>query len=191
MRIRRITMASLALTALGAVLLSTAWACTGQPQVFSVTPLAATAGSEVTMRGGLVAPGRELELRWNGVTGPTLTRTVVDEEATFAMAFTLPEDAEPGVYSVVAVSDDQGVGVGRSAIEVLADPGAEQAAVGSAEGFAAEEAPGLNVADQADPVTAPLVAGVALLSLGVAGLFAGFALATVQRRRAMAQQPRS
>lgn len=184
MTVRRAMLLSFVAAAVGVGLLGAAWACTGQPQVFSVTPLGATAGSEVTMRGGLVAPGRELELRWNGVAGPTLADTTVDEDARFAMSFAIPDDAEPGVYAVVAVSDDRGVGVGRSAVEVVADPGEESAA--TADGFAAgEEAAGLAAAEQTG--TSPmLAAGVAMLSLGAVGLLAGFGWATARRQRAVA-----
>lgn len=167
-----------------------AWAWTGQPQVYSVTPLAATAGSEVTMRGGLVAPGHELELRWNGVAGPKLAETTVEDDGTFAMSFTLPADAEPGVHTVIAASEGVGVGVGvgRSAVEVVAHPLDEPAAAG--DGFVAGEAPGLQAAEQSG-TPAALIAGAALLTVGAVGLFGGFAVTTVQRRRALARSYQS
>lgn len=191
--VRRTMLLSFVAAALGVLVLSAAWACTGQPQVYSVTPLNATAGSEVTMRGGLVAPNASLELRWNGVAGPKLAETVVEPDGTFAMSFAVPDDAEPGVHSVVAVSPVRDVGVGRTAFEVVADPradtGAAASQAGATQGFVAAETVGLDAAAPSGASTA-LVAGTVLLSLGAAGLFAGFTVATLARRRAYAARPR-
>lgn len=191
MSTRRVSVVSFVTAMLGVALLSTAWACTGQPQVFSVSPLAATAGSEVTMRGDAVAPGTAVELRWNAVAGPKLAETTADEAGQFAMSFAVPADAEPGVYSLMAIAGegDADAGVGRTAFEVAADPQAGDEGQASApSGFAADQPTSLHTADQTG-MTPALAAGVALLSVGAIALFGGFAVATAQRRRALAVRP--
>jgi len=161
--------------------LAAAWACTGQPQVFSVNPITAPVGAQVTMRGEAVAVGAPVELRWNGVAGPKLAEVTADSRAGFEMVFTVPEVA-PGVYSLVVVTRDGAAAVGRTAFEVS---GAGTVTADS--GFAsATQAAGL---DAAVPVgsSAALLAGVGLLAAGGVALFAGFAVATVRRRRAPAR----
>lgn len=190
---KRVTLVGFVTVAVSLMVLSAAWACTGQPQVFSVSPLTATAGSEVTMRGNEVAEGTPIELRWNGVAGPKLAEATAAETGNFVLAFTVPADAEPGVYSlmVVAGQGEAEAGVGRTTFEVAADPQAASAAggPGTPQGFHAPvDSVGLDVPASPASATA-LTAGVLLLAVGASGLFGGFAVATVSRRRALAHQP--
>lgn len=183
---RLLTVAGSLVAAVGLALLGTAWACTGQPQVFSVSPLTAAAGSEVEMRGDAVAPGTPVAVRWNGVSGPKLAEVTADRRGEFALSFAVPADAEPGVHSlmVVAGEGEADAGVGRTTLQVAADPQAGSPTQADS-GFAAEEVTSLQAAEQAGTSPA-LAAGVVLFTVGVVGLFGGFALATTQRRRASA-----
>lgn len=170
-------------TAVCVGMLGVAWACTGQPQVFSVSPLTAPVGAEVTMRGEAVAVATPVELRWNGVAGPKLAEVTAGADASFALSFTVPE-AEPGVYSLVVVTDGAAA-VGRTAFEV-SGAGAQAADSGFA---SATEAAGLEGAPTGVGSSAALLAGAGLLAFGSVALVGGVAVATLRGRRALARQP--
>lgn len=164
--------------------LSTAWACTGQPQVFSVSPLTAPVGAQVTMRGEAVAATTPVELRWNGVAGPKLAEVTADSRASFELAFTVP-DVAPGVYSLAVVTGQgTAVAVGRTTVEV-SGAGASPAPALAGTGFAsATDAVGLNSLGSSSSTA--MLTGVGLLAFGSVALLGGVAVATQRRRRAPA-----
>lgn len=183
MAARRFGLGLLASAAVVVGMLGVAYACTGQPQVFSVSPLTAPVGAEVTMRGEAVAVATPVELRWNGVAGPKLAEVTAGADASFALTFTVP-DVEPGVYSLMVVTGEGTTAVGRTAFEV-SGAGAQAAMADS--GFAAEtEMAGLDAPVGVGP-SAALLAGVSLLAFGSVALLGGFAVATARRRRAPAR----
>jgi len=165
------------------VVVGTAWACTNQPQVFSVTPLGSVAGAEVTMRGEAVPAEASVELRWNGVAGPKVAEVTADRVGSFALAFTVP-DVAPGVYSLIVVPAGSNAGLGRAAFEVRGAPGAAGTPVEAIGSFASNpQAVSLSQPAGVSSFTG-LAVGMGMLGFGVVALFTGFAVATVRRRAA-------
>ncbi len=178
---RRYGVAVFAAAAVTIVVASGAWACTNQPQVFSVTPLAAVAGAEVTMRGEAVPANSAVELRWNGVAGPKVAEVTADQVGNFAMAFTVP-DVAPGVYSLTVVPNGATAGLGRAPFEVRGAAGAPGTSLQTVGGFASDPQPAsLHEPAGANPVSG-LAAGMAIFGFGAVALSAGFTVATVRRR---------
>ena len=186
MTTRRMVVA--AVVGLAAVLgtLSTAWACTGQPQVFSVSPVTAPVGAEVTMRGTGVTATTPVELRWNGVSGPVLAQATPDKEAAFAMTFTVP-NVEPGVYSLVVVTNVNGVAAaGRTTFEVSgAGATAVRAPALADTGFAAAAEAASLSSPAGTGSSSSMLAGVGLLAFASVAL-GGLVVATLRRRPALA-----
>ncbi len=188
---KRYAVLGFALAAIALAIAGQAWACTGQPQVFSVTPLSAVSGAQVTMHGE-AALAQTLELRWNGVAGPKLAQVTTDQVGNFTLAFTVP-DVAPGIYSlvVVAAGDDAlaqearlaGAGVGRAAFEVQGASGSTgRPAVETVGSFASDaQSVSLHQPDRINSSTGLAVA-MGLLGFGAVALFTGFAVATVRRR---------
>jgi len=166
--------------------LSGAWACSGQPQVFSVSPLTAPVGAEVTMRGAGVTAMTPVELRWNAVSGPVLAQATANKEAAFEMAFKVPA-AEPGVYSLVLVSKANGVtAAGRTTFEVSGAMATAARAPAMADaGFAAATEAASLSSPAGNGSSSTMLAGVGLLAFATVAL-GGLALATVRRRPALA-----
>lgn len=160
---------------------SVVFACTVMPQVsYSLLPESATPGSTVTVEGKYVRSQSPVEIRWNGVGGKVLA-SVTPVNGAFSVPVQVPE-AAPGIYSLMLVTDN--AGVGRTSFEVIG--GAADAPASAA---AAQLWPGAS--DGPVPAdggaTSPSLVGVGLLAVGVVGLFAGSTAAIVGRRRAKVQ----
>jgi len=163
-----------------------AWACTNQPQVFAVRPLAAVAGAEVTMHGEAAPAHAPVELRWNGVAGPKVAEVTANNVGNFAMAFTVP-DVAPGVYSLMVVPAGSSAGLGRAAFEVRGAPGAAGTPMATAGSFATSQQAASLIQPAGVSSFTGLAVGVAF-GLGTLALGSGFALATVRRRPALASR---
>lgn len=160
-----------------------ALACTPKPEKFALDPPAAAPGEPVTVE-GVAAPNAEVAIHWNSVDEAVVAETSADRSGDFSTTFEVPEQLEGGVAYVVASVDDGG-GVTRAALEVT---GGEQAATTAEEAWTL--APDAAAADTgSSPLSStPLVAGMAMLTLGVVGLFGGAAAASLQRRPALARR---
>lgn len=164
------------------------WACTPKPQNFALDPPVAAAGdqpAQVTATGRSI-PNSEIAIHWNGVDGPVLAETTVGGEGHFATTFEVPEQAEPGVAYIVA-SAEQGSAqsVARAALELTGDGEPAEAASTSAWQANPSQA---TAQTEAAGMSTPTMAGLGMLALGGAGLFASFTAVAVQRRRVPAQR---
>lgn len=160
---------------------SMAFACSVLPQVsYSLLPESATPGSTVTVEGRNVRTQAPVEIRWNGVGGKVLA-SVTPLNGEFAVPVQVPE-AAPGIYSLMLVTDN--AGVGRTAFEVI----------GSATDAPASE-PAAQLWPNSDAAVphgspGPSTVGVGLLAGGLVGLFAGTTVTVARRRRATVEVPR-
>lgn len=157
---------------LGAV--GAAWACTYTPRITTVTPQAGPRGTEVVMEGQGVADTRLVEIRWNALDGPVLTRSETDQ-GNFKAAIRVP-DVPPGVYTLVAATD--GGAVARGTLEVLAEGPAAQPAVRNSGGLGRNTEP-----LRSSPSPGGFPAGAALLAAGAVSLFASAGLLVVRKKR--------
>lgn len=157
-------------------LASLAFACTAQPRVFSVLPQSAPAGSTVEVGAEAVGSRGPVEIRWNGVEGPVLATAEPSPAGTLSLPLKVPE-TPPGVYSLVFVTPDQGIG--RAALEVTSS--------GAVQAVPAPEAPLWSAASR--PISSPkgsspaILAGAGLLAFGLVAVFGGFAVAGLRRGR--------
>lgn len=178
----KVALAVIALAVIGVA--GVAVACTPKLEQFALDPPAASSGEPVTVS-GTAAPMSEVTLRWNSLDGPVLA-TVDTTTADFSETIRVPDDAEPGVAYVIAEPEGN-TDVARAAFEVT---GGEQATTATQSAWDLSQDP--TTADTVPSpagLTAPVAAGVGLLTLGVVGLFAGATVATVQTRRAPARAP--
>lgn len=170
---------------------SVAWACTFQPSIYHLSAQNGLPGSTVTVTGQAIPNHDRVEIRWNGATGPTLAVAPVEGNGSYSVPVTVPADAAPNVYMLVAVTD--GVGVARSAFEVTGvAPGSganQRGRAGDVWEFSqtgpnapSPNATGVGSQDSSLPV---VVLGLSLVAGGM--LLGGFALATAGRRRATAR----
>lgn len=151
-----------------------AFACSPQPQVYSLLPGVAAPGETVQVEGRSVTGAAPVEIRWNGVGGQLLA-VATPVGGAVSVAVQVP-DVAPGIYSLTLVNPD--VGVGRTAIEVTGEAGAA-AAVSSA-GLWPTAVDGA-LAPAAVSST-PGVAGLLLLGAGLVGLFGASTVVVVRRR---------
>lgn len=157
---------------------SMAFACTVAPQVsYSLFPESAAPGQTVTVEGKAVSSREPVQIRWNSTKGKVLATTVATNGA-FSVPVTIPE-VPNGVYSLMLVTAD--AGVGRTALEVTGAPGVAAPAATSAQLW--PEA--VTVKANPAPGPGPGQMGVALLAVGLVGLFAGSVVAVTHRRRAV------
>lgn len=171
------------------------WACTPKPQNFALDPPAAAAGhdppAQVTAT-GQTTPDTEVTVHWNGVDGPLLAETTADpaHQGQFSATFEVPESAEPGVAYVVATAGDGAdQGVARAVLELTGDGQPATTAPTSAWQASADAATADPAEAGAAGMATPTVAGLGMLALGGAGLFASFTTVAVQRRRVPAHRP--
>jgi hypothetical protein len=165
----------------GFVAAGAAFACTPKPQDFTLSQAAGPRAAEVSVRGVGVAPRGAVAIRWNSATGPVLAETTADNSGSFSAPVRIPGDAEGGVSYIVAVAGDNG-GVARAAYQVT---GTGQTAEAAAPAWSLATDPALADGGSSGP-SAPIVAGVGMLTLGLVGLFTGFAVVSVRSRRAPA-----
>lgn len=159
---------------------SSAFACSVQPQVrYSLLPEASAPGATVLVEGDYVRSQQPVEIRWNGVAGPLLA-VATPERGVLAVQVKVP-DVAPGIYSLMLVSKD--AGVGRTPFEVTGSAADAPAALSAVELWpGAADAPVL-----AAEVPAPSdMIGVALLAVGLSGLFGAATVAVARRRRVLA-----
>lgn len=178
MRIRKAGYGVIGVTVLVLGWASVAFACSVLPQVsYSLLPESATPGSTVVVEGENVRTQTPVEIRWNGVGGKVLA-SVTPENGAFAVRVQIP-DAAPGIYSLMLVTDN--AGVGRTAFEVVGS-----AADASGSKATAEVWPSTEGAVPSGTAAGPSLAGVGLLAIGLVGLFAGTTVAVARRRRVTA-----
>lgn len=163
-------------------LAGTAFACTPKPEKFALDSPAARPGESVTVAGATF-PLAEVTIHWNSVDDAVLAETTAEPvTGDFSETFEVPADAEPGVAYVVASVGDRG-GMTRAALEVT---GSEQATA-SQEVWTLAQDPALSDATTSGlSASPPLVAGMAMLTVGLVGLSAGATAASLQRRTAAA-----
>jgi hypothetical protein len=156
-------------------LTSLAWACTTQSTVDPLPVQSGPAGTEMTVTGTPTRPGH-VEIRWNGINGPVVGATDDATASHFAVDITIPREAPPGVHYLVLV--DENNMVGPAAFKVTSSSASSDVA---------------SVWSETDPRPLPtsshntsLVAGVALLAVGLVTLSAGTAIAAVRRREVRA-----
>lgn len=159
---------------------STAFACSAQPQVrYSLLPEASAPGATVLVEGEYVRSRQPVEIRWNGVAGPLLA-IAKPERGALAVQVKVPEVA-PGIYSLMLVSKD--AGVGRTPFEVTGSAEDAPAALSATKLWpGAADAPAL----AAEVPVASSMIGVALLAVGLSGLFGAATVAVAHRRRVLA-----
>lgn len=158
-----------------------AWACTGQPRVFSVLPASAPEGAQVKVSGEATKANTPISIRWNELEGESLGTAVTGPNGAFAVEVTLPK-AAPGIYSLVLTGD---VAAGRTAVEISPSPGS-----GAAKAFAPADAWSAStvsdVPSSQNPSDTGLALGVGFLSFGLVALASAFALGASNRRRVAA-----
>lgn len=159
------------------MLVSAAWACTARPVVLPPSPQTGPAGTAVTIRGQAVPANGPVEIRWNALSGEPVATTRADANGHFSVVVTVPDTA-PGIYPVVLSTAD--AAVARTVFHVT--PSAATPASGG-EPLWTDPAGATGPGSSLDVA---LVAGVALLGVGLLVSLAGFQLAAV-RRRATAQ----
>lgn len=151
-----------------------AFACTvAPPEVYSILPESAAPGSTVVVQGKAVRSDAPIDIRWNGVGGQRLA-VATAASGDFSVPVKIPA-VSPGVYSLSVVAADGRVG--RTAFEVTALPGSAPAAPAPLWLSNAERPATTSPGSTVNP------AGVALLAVGLVGLFAGSAVAVTRRRR--------
>lgn len=170
----------LALTGfVGLILAATAafaYACTNLATL-NLSSATGQAGEQLTVTGSSFGAEPDVTLRWNSVEGSELATVTPDQAGNIQATVTVPEDAQPGYYVVVATqTNEEGSqtfgGPARAAFQVVGpagdtlvapQPGAEQLAQ-----FATESATGISPGMIA--LTALLgVVGLGLFGAGVAG----------------------
>jgi hypothetical protein len=117
-----------------------AFACTNLAEL-NLSSSSGQAGSQVTVTGSAFARAPRntpVDLHWNGVNGPVLATVTPDAAGAIGpMQLTIPADAAPGYYVVVATQTEIATGLNpwglpsRAGFQVLG-PGAAPAAAASA-----------------------------------------------------------
>lgn len=160
-----------------------AWACTYEPRNFTLSALAGPRSTPLTVTGHGLSPEGMVELRWNGVTGPTLASVAADSKGDFSTQVTVP-DVRPNVYTIVAVAGAQGLAQGS--FEVLPDAG-RAASPGAAAAVVPEPArpwsPSPELATDRTEAGDSTALGVGLLAGGLVTIFGSFAVVASRRRR--------
>jgi hypothetical protein len=174
---------------------SFAWACTNFARVDAINPPLGIEQSHVTLRGAGVAANALVELRWNSLQGQVIGQANSDADGAFSVTGTVP-DAAPGVYSIIAVSGQ--TGVGRAAFETVAasDPNSAQLPVGlnGPQGPNSRLWTGYTSGSTGldSPAGAPDLAlrlGLGILLVGVIGVGVGTAVVSTRRRRVPVAAP--
>ena len=161
---------------------SAAWACTGQPRVFTVSQAAAPQGTTVEARGEAASANTPIAIRWNELEGEVLGTGVTDSLGAFSVPITLPQ-APPGIYSLVLTGD---ASAGRTTVEISApgDAGGSRALAPAASWTSPAAG-----AQAANPFGPGMALGALFLGVGTVGLFAAFAVAAGGRRRRATAAP--
>lgn len=167
---------------------SLAWACTNFARVDAINPPADAARSEVTVRGVVGGVNTPVELRWNALNGQVVGEARADASGAFSVRGTIP-DAAPGVYSIIAVAGESGIG--RVAFEVTAPAGTQPVVspvgLGGASGsdsrlWSGYDAGSGRLDSPAGESDWAMRLGIGVLAVGLAGTFAGVTVAAHRRR---------
>lgn len=147
-----------------------AYACTNLASLNLETSTGA-AGDEIAVTGSSFGAEPEVVLHWNSVEGAELATVTPDQAGNIATSVTIPEDAEPGYYVIVATqtSEEGGQvfgGPARAAFQVLGPGGEALSAQPAGPDQLAEFA-----SDSAATASSGMVALTALLGLLGLGLF--------------------
>lgn len=147
-----------------------AYACTNLASLNLETSTGA-AGDEIAVTGSSFGAEPEVVLHWNSVEGAELATVTPDQAGNIATSVTVPADAEPGYYVIVAtqVSEEGGQvfgGPARAAFQVLGPGGEALSAQPAGPDQLAEFA-----SDSAATASTGMVALTALLGLLGLGLF--------------------
>ena len=153
-----------------------AWACTAVAEV-EIVGDAGRPGSQTVVKGRLFESG-PVQLRWNSKDGPLLATATGPE---FVMPVTIP-DVPAGVSHIVGVQRDSEGTLWNvpGAYQVLAPGESASGSSAAAAGSSLSDRPAASGGDSST------VAGIGLLSVGLAVLAAACAAAQVRRRRATA-----
>ncbi|MGH9156797.1 MAG: hypothetical protein ACRD1K_13400, partial [Acidimicrobiales bacterium] len=133
-------------------------------------------------------------VRWDGLKGSVIGMAQAgtrEQGGEFVTQVRIPKDA-PGIHYVVVVSGGQG-GWSRAAFKIPGKPGDPGLAAGNAVDRDGLTGPSTDPMWYSRPQTAgssdpALVAGVAMLSVGMVALVGGFAVAGARRNRARASR---
>ena len=114
-RTRRLGLASAAMAATAVlVLASAAFACTNLAEL-NLSSSSGQAGSQVAVTGSAFAKAPKntpVELHWNGLNGPVLATVTPDAAGALSnVSITIPADAVPGSYVVVATQTEVATGL--------------------------------------------------------------------------------
>lgn len=182
MRRRRVRLVSV-VVGIGALFLvgANAWACTEFTSLQA--PKSGTPLAEVDVKGtGRVAPrdaDKQVEIRWNDVSGPIVAKGTAGEISSGVKA-TIP-DVEPGIYFLLAVVD--GKGIARTSIEVTSATGQPGPLVDRRPAIA------LATPSSSSNGASPQFLGFALLAGGLVVLLGGVVVGlTRPRRRAVVER---
>ncbi|HEX2026361.1 MAG TPA: hypothetical protein VHF25_00005 [Nitriliruptorales bacterium] len=87
----------------------TAWACTNLATL-NLSEASGPAGQDVDVTGSSFRTaergGQEVALHWNAVDGPVLATATPDATGNIATSITIPADATPGYYVIVATQNE-------------------------------------------------------------------------------------
>jgi len=162
-----------------------------------VGPTAGPRSSAATVSGQGIASAKNVEIRWNSISGPKLAEASLDSTGSFSVPVTLPDSA-PGVYMMIVSAD--GVSAGRVAFEVTNDgqPAAQKLEASRSkligadnwQGFAAPSNGSASLAGSNASATPAgrqsMLAGGFLLATGLAGLLTAGIVSAKRRRSASA-----
>ena len=191
-RTRQLGLAALLTGATMVVAAAAAFACTNLAEL-NLSSSSGQAGSQVTVTGSAFARAPRntpVDLHWNGVNGPVLATVTPDAAGAIGpMTLTIPTDAAPGYYVVVATQTEVATGLNpwglpsRAGFQVLG-PGVEPAAAASAvsTGSSSSDVSGGFIALS----VALGVSGLLLFAFGAAtfvGVYRGRALSPSRVRR--------
>ena len=73
---------------------------------FIVNPVEGYSGDEVSCEGTEFLPNEEVEIRWDSPYGPVIGRVQTDADGDFKVRVVIPDDQDPGDYTIYAVSVD-------------------------------------------------------------------------------------
>ncbi|MDP8929339.1 MAG: hypothetical protein M3O70_12405 [Actinomycetota bacterium] len=155
----------------------TAWACTNLATL-NLSQSAVQAGNTIEVTGSsFKAPAegvQPVQLHWNSAAGPILAEAVPDAAGSILTQVTIPADAQPGHYVLVAtqMAVDPGHGL-PSGEPVFGTPARAAVMVGSPAPVEGEAAGAPTVSTTPEPGSGAMVAVTALLALLGLGLFGG------------------
>lgn len=154
----------------------TAWACTNLATL-NLSESAVTPGQSIEVTGSSFRTadkgGQDVAFRWNGVDGPVLASATTDASGQVVASVTVPTDAQPGFYTLVAtqnVAEQDGHLEAGGLSPAFGTPARAAVQVGDPVVTEPVTPVGTQAADSGS-TSLVLLAGV--LALGGIGLFAG------------------